>query len=194
MKKIIALILALACVFALVACAPASNDLAEYTAAVANTSPSVVVVSVTTNDAQFGIELGATYTITYNEDGTASVKFVYDVLNSATMGDGVTTEKSGSATVAADGTVTGDGVDTSVLAAAALSLNLNAPIKSYIVARGILTASIDKANTAAVLGVELPSDASLELRMADTDGTKIGQATINYTNDRGTVRIVCQYD
>jgi hypothetical protein len=194
MKKIIALILALVCVFALVACAPASNDLAAYTSAIANTTPTTVIVDVTSNDTEFAISLNAKYTIVYNEDGSASVDYVYDVLNPATTADNMKTTKTGSATVSADGTVTGDGVNMSVLAAADLSLNLNAPIKSYIVARGILTANIEKANTAAVLGVELPSDASLELRMADAEGTKIGQATINYSDERGTIRIVCQYD
>ncbi len=194
MKKIIALILALACVFALAACTPANDDLGAYTTAIANTAPSSVIINVTTYDTEFGVELNAIYTVVYNDDGTASVEFEYEVMNPATAGDGITTTKTGSASIAADGTVTGDGINVSVLAAATLSLNLKAPIKSYIVARGILTANVEKANTAAVLGVELPSDASLELRMADTEGTKIGQATINYSDDRGTIRIVCQYD
>lgn len=194
MKKIIALILALACALGLVACAPANEDLKPYTEAIANTTPASAIINVTIHDTEFDIELDGVYTVTYNEDGTAAIEYEYEVLNSAATGDGLTRTESGSATVAADGTVTGDGVDASVIAAATLNINLNTGVKSSVVARGILTANIEKANTAAVLGVELPSDASLELRMADNEGTRIGQATINYSNDRGTVRIVCQYD
>lgn len=194
MKKIIALILALACVLGLAACTPANEDLMPYTEAMANTVPTSAIINVNVYDTEFDEELEGTYTVTYNEDGTATIDYEYEVLNPAAEGDGIKELKSGSATVAADGTVTGDGVDASVIAAATLNINLTAGVKSYVVARGILTANIEKANTAAVLGVELPGDASLELRMADNEGTKIGQATINYSNDRGTVRIVCQYD
>ena len=193
MKKIIALILALACILALASCAAEGVNLDAYKTAIANTAPSSVIISVTTYDTAFGVELTGTYTVTYYEDSTARVVGEYQVMNSATT-DELTSTIPVDATIAADGTVTGDGVSASVAAAAGLSIDLGAPIKSSIVARGILTANIEQANTAAVLGAELPSDASLELRMADSEGTKIGQATINYSDDRGTVRIVCQYD
>lgn len=195
MKKLLAIILALACVLSLWACGPAATDLTQYTQAIANTAPGSAIIDVTMNDTEFGIELKGVYNITYNEDGSASVEFTYNKLNpAASSSKDMYEEKSGSATISADGKVEGDGVDGSVVAATLIKLNLTAPIKSSVVARGILTADIEQANTAAVIGVELPSDATLELRMADTEGTKIGQATINYTNDRGAVRIVCQYN
>ena len=197
MKKIIALIMALTLVFALASCAPASTDLIEYTEAIANTTPASAIIDVTTYDTEFAIELKGLYTVTYNEDGTATLEYEYEKLNPAIVSGSDAEMKeviNGSATIGADGAVTGD-VSASVIAATVIKFDLTKTIKTYIVARGILTANIDKANTAAVLGVELPSDASLELRLAETEaGARIGQATVNYTTDRGTVRIVCQYN
>ncbi len=197
MKKIIALIMAITLVFALASCSPESSELTEYTEAIANTTPASAIIDVTTYDTEFDIELKGKYTVAYNEDGTATLEYKYEKLN-PTIVSGKDNEMketvTGSATISADGTVTGD-VNASVFAATGIKIDLTKTIKSYIVARGILTVNIAKANTEAVLGVDLPSDASLELRLAESEaGTEIGQATINYSTDRGTVRIVCQYD
>lgn len=191
MKKIIALILAVVCLFALVACSESEADkqLAVYIDAISKTSPSAAVINTTYTDANFGVSLGGAYNVTYNDDGTATVAYEYDKLGQ--IGEEFMSTVSGTVTIKEDGTVDGT-IDTAVQAAAEIKLNLKASeIAQFTVAKGILTAIIKADKTESVLGVDLGADASL--MMVVTNDGKIGTVSVVYTDEGGTSSIVCMY-
>ena len=118
MKKIIALLLALTCVFALVACGddpaptpdggdtPNYENLAPFTAAIAASNPASASISVSQIATQFNVTMNGEYDVVYNEDGSATIEYSYDKFNEITdETTEVTTTVTGTATVAADGTV-----------------------------------------------------------------------------------------
>ena len=195
MKRIISVLLVAVMLLLLASCQPAGVDLAKYQAAIEATEPTAARVTVSLTSAVYeGVELGSEYAITFNDDGSASVEFTYDVLNDS--GTGSTDFKStvpGSATIASDGTVTGDSVPASVASGAKLAIKLDqSKFKSMIEARGILTVEVLAANTEAVLGFKVDADVSFELRI--TEDGKIGSASLNYTDAAGATAIVVTYE
>ena len=195
MKRIISILLVAVMLLLLASCQPAGVDISEYQNAIVATEPTAVRVTVTLDSAVFsGVVLNSAYDITFNGDGSATVEFEYDVVNdTSSESDEFISVKTGSATIAADGTVTGDNVPASVVAGAKLAINLDqSKFKSMIEARGILTVEILAANTEAVLGFKVDADASLELRI--TEAGTIGSASLNYTDATGAVAIVVAYE
>ena len=201
MKRIVALLLALTLVFALASCkpddtpdGPAKLDITpvkEAIAATALTSARVEVVA--SNDFLPEHPLTAKYDVVYNADGSASVVFTYDQYNDITPegGDIITTSR-GSATVAADGTVTGDPVSGTVTGAASVSFNLDeSKLASFDLSMGILSANVAKDNTAAVLGSAINAD--VVLTVATANGVVTG-ATISYDLDGVHYEISCTYN
>ena len=98
----------------------------------------------------------------------------------------------GTATVSADGTVSGD-VDAKVSAATAVKINLDPSKITYSIERGILTVTVKAADTQAVLGVDLGADASMTMTVSD--GGKIGSVSYSYSiGTDSTVSVVCFYE
>ena len=198
MKRIIALLLALLCVFAFASCATTpegpttdgSASIADYNTAIAATTPAGARVTVTYENTAPEITLEGQYDVVYNVDGTATVTYSYEKLNSIGADEMISTVE-GTAEVGADGTVTGD-LDKTVTAAATKKMNLDESKMTYKISMGALDATIKAADTESILGVALPSDARLLMRIT-SDG-KIGSFSILYTTSWGNASIVCIYE
>lgn len=194
MKKTIALSLLLILVLSLAACTPvADENLNSYSEAIKSTSIAGAKIEVSFHHTAFDVNIEGEYTVSLNEDGSATVKYWYDELNSDTLdNDADLLERVSDqvAYVAADGTVTGN-LDGTVAAAVQCKMDLiPEKIEECKIERGVLTATVKAANTKAVFGVDLGYDATLDMRL---DGEAISSYSIRYTTDEGSANIVCTY-
>lgn len=200
MKRIIAIILAFTMLFALASCGPKGDgtktvDLTEFKNAVAATAPTAVKVEVTQkNDFLPDVPLTATYNIEYASDGSATVNFeytLYEEIDENNPPEHITTTYTGAASIAPDGTVTGDKVGGTVTSVASVNFNLDESKMTSTASLGILTARIPAANTAAVLGTAIDADVTLTLSTAN--GVVVG-ATLSYTLGGSEYEIACTYN
>ncbi len=198
MKKIIALVLALCCVFLLVACRDDNGDvkpsLAPYKNAVEKTSPTSVTLTTTLTTELYDEPLTGEYYITFAEDGSATVEYTYTLFNEVASDalENPVIEYSGTATIDANGNVTGDAeIGGQLTAAAAVSFNLDDSKMTYTVSAGTLTANIKAENTEAVLGASTGADTVLTVTVAG--GVVVG-STITYQTDFGPAVITCTYN
>ena len=205
MKKILIILLALTLVFSLASCkkddpapsAPSAPtvDLAAYQAAVANTSLVSANIKVTaSNDVFPNDPLVAEYDVEFKDDGSAVLRFTYMEYNEIKPGveqAEITSTYNGYATISADGTVTGNKVDSNITAAASVNFNLDETKMTVSEDHGILRASIPAANTASVLGGAIDVDVVLTLTVS---GDVITGATINYVENGVSYEIVCTYN
>ena len=196
MKKIVSILLVAVMMLLLASCQPAGDtDISTYKNALSATDSKEIVVSAKYTSLAFtDIELESEYTVTLLEDGSATVEFWYDVLNdSSSDSTDLITRHPGSATIAANGTVSGDDLPASVTAGAKISFNLDqSKFKSMNEAHGILTAEILSANTEAVLGFKVDADVTLTLRI--TNDGKLGSASIAYATESENVSISILYN
>ena len=144
----------------------------------------------------FGTALGelvGTYNVAYAEDGSATVDYSYEKFNTFTDGQTSTELKStvtGTATVAVDGTVSGD-LGQDALNAVTFKLQLDASkLSDVTINAGSLKATVKAADTAAVLGVALEYDVQLVVTTGETGVTSMSLA---YTAAKGEVEIVTLY-
>ena len=197
MKKIIALLLALSCVFALAACKndapPAADPIDDFVAAVAVSDPTSASITNSVTSDLLGLTLNGTYDVTYNEDGSATVAYSYDQLaeiDENTTADELLYVVEGTATIAADGTVAGD-VSGEVSAVAGVKLNLDKTKMTYSVSAGVLSATVKAADTEAVLGVAIATDVTMTVSIAN--GT-VSAVTLAFETTVGAAEIVCVYN
>lgn len=204
MKKIIALLIALACVLALASCSLVQPDnggsgavsdgtatLEDYTAAIAATSPTSMTIETTLVNKTPAVTLNGNYTVTYQVDGTAAIVGSYEKLNEPTQSEFKSLVVV-DCEVSSGGKVTGDSVDKTVSAAAVNKIKLDAKKISYEISMGTLNVTISAANTESVLGVKINSDVKLIMRM--TNDGKIGSYSINYSTASGDASVVCMYN
>ena len=201
MKKITALLLALVLVMGLAACggssdpAPKEDPLKVFTEALTLTDPSGATVKTSLEATGYGITLKGEYEVAYNEDGTATVTYEYDQLTEFTEDTPANAEptykKSGTATVAADGTVSGD-VSAQVASVAGVKLKIDTSKMTYTVSAGMLSATVKAADTAAILGASIAYDVNLTVSL--TSNGAVSAITISYTGAQGPVEIVCLYN
>lgn len=207
MKKIIALILAIACMLCLASCdilfpgntekpddtqkPDDSHAIPDIQAKIDASAPMGADVAVSFETA-LG-ELNGSYDVAYNEDGSATVNYSYEKFNTFTAGETATELKSvvsGTVTVAADGTVSGD-LGAEGLNAVSFKLQLDeGKLTSVAINAGVLSATVKAADTAAVLGVALDYDVQL---VVATGTTGVTYMTVAYTTTYGPVEIVTTY-
>ena len=193
MKKIVSVILIIACACMLFACGANAKDFQKL---FDTTSPAKVIVSIKTVTAGLG-ELNASYAVTYNEDGSATVKYTYEKWNSIpTDGSALPTEAkssySGTVTKNADGSYS-DADFAGGAEVAALSLNLEAISSDYSVSTdgSTLTATVIKGNTEAVFGAAFNYDVKLTV----VKGVSAIEAiSLEYVDGSNTVYIDCTYE
>ena len=166
-----------------------SATIADYAAAISASNPKSATVSITYDNTALGITLKGEYVITYNVDGTATVVYSYDKLNGIGSEDMISTV-TGTVEISASGALSGS-LDSTVAAAATKKINLDASKMSYVIAMGTIDASIKAADTAAVLGTALGSDAKLLMRM--TSEGVIGSYSVTYNTASGPASVVCIY-
>lgn len=189
MKKILIILLALACTFTMFSC---GDSVDGFNKAIKNTNPAVVNV-VVESETSLGL-LKANYETTYAEDGSFTIKYSYEKFNGIAEGDAddVIAIVSGTVTCDKDGNYSDGGA----LVGAATTVT-GTKIKlgkkmDYSVSRdgNVLTATIKAAKTKSVFGAEFPADVTLVITKAEG---KIVSYTIRYTTDAGTTNIICEY-
>ena len=196
MKKILALLLILTCSFALFACKEESDPEAEaYAAAVEDfataslAAPKGLTVSVTAETALGALK--SEYVTTYNEDGSAVIEYSVEKIN------GLDSEEDKSVvtgTISVDvGGNYSDGGDFSGANPVANGFKIN--FKSDKIKCNIqgdtLRATVAAADTEAVFGVAIPSDAVLTV--VRHNGA-INTVAVDYTATTGAVNILCTYN
>ena len=207
MKKIIALILVIGCMLCLASCEtlfPSNQGTPDDTqkpddsyaipdiqAKIDASAPAGADITVSFVTA-LG-ELCGSYDVAYNEDGTATVNYSYEQFNTFTAGEIATELKSvisGTVTVAADGSVSGD-LGAEGLNAVSFKLQLDeGKLSSVAINAGVLSATVKAADTAAVLGVALDYDVQL---VVATGTTGVTYMSVAYTTAHGPVEIVTTY-
>ncbi len=203
MKKIIALILVIGCIFALTACKLFSRDdveeskvdadaVAAMQAKIDASAPDGAVIRVTlTGDLG---DLNSKYDVIYNADGTATVVYSYEVFNSfdeTETFDGPKTVKTGTVTVEADGALSDEVGGTAFVESVTFNIKLDASkLSSAAESAGVLSAKIPANNTAAILGVSVGSDVDL---LISTGSDGVTSVVISYTTSSGDIEISTTY-
>lgn len=207
MKKIIALILVIGCVFAFASCNLifGNNDggnghandnkgtVADVQSAIDASAPAKATIKVKLESA-LG-DLNGSYNVTYNEDGSATVNYSYEVFNAfgedATK-NGEKSTYSDTVTVSASGELNKPIYGASAVEAVSFDINLDeSKLSSASVVASVLTAKVEAANTAAVLGVAISSDADLCIT---TGAGRVTSVVITYTTESGPVTITATYN
>ncbi|MBQ8302709.1 MAG: hypothetical protein IJX97_04070 [Clostridia bacterium] len=196
MKKIIALLIAITCVFAMVSCGGNGGETVDVTAfkdAVAATAPTAVEIE-TALETELGT-LEGTFNVTYATDGSAVIEYSYEQFNELGESSNTTEVKntvSGTVNVGADGSYSdGGALVGSVSAAGGFTINLDtAKMKDCEVNGNVLTATVEAANTEAVLGVAIAYDVNVVLTKGETSLVSL---TLTYTTDAGLATVTCEY-
>jgi hypothetical protein len=203
MKKILALILVVSCVFALGSCklvkkifgkdteTPVVNaaDITPIQEKIDASMPETATVTVHFKST-LG-ELNSTYVVTYNTDGTATVSYTYEKFNAIGEGKNAKDSFTGETVIGANGELTTPAEGIAAVEALTFDINLDASkLYSATVTSGILNAVVKAENTLAVLGVDLGVDANIIV----TVGTLgVGSVAISYVTEDGEVEIVSTY-
>ena len=177
MKKILSLVLVVACLGMLFSCnlpfgegKKNSQGIEAFTAAVENTNPKNITVEATV-ETSLG-ELKSIYKINYADDGSAVIEYTVEKFNAIGEGaeDEIKSTVTGTVTKAADGTFSGDtnGVDVSGVTAG-VKVNV-AAMKSYATFNEnntVLTATVAAADTKDVLGSAFSKDVTVVISIAE---------------------------
>ena len=201
MKRIIAILIVLSCIFALAACNKDKNEgnkpensmsVAEVQAKIDASVPAGAKVTVTLASA-LG-DLNGSYNIVYNEDGTATVEYSYELFNPFVEGSFSTDIKStytGTTTVAGDGTVTDEIGGVASIQAITFAVKLDeSKLDGVSVAANALHAKVKAADTESVLGVAFESDVDLIVTVGSKGVTSIA---FSYNSSAGSVEVITTY-
>lgn len=204
MKKILALLLVVSSVLALGSCKLFKKDTTEdetpkfdveaVIAVQAKIDASAPVsANVTVTLASSLDDVTGEYNVTYNADGSATVEYYYEKLNSFDENsDEYKSSFSGTTTVSADGTVTDELGGTASVEAITFDINLD-PAKIYdaTVSAGVLNATVKAENAAAVIGVDVKADVNVVVTYGSAGVTSVA---ISYVSAAGPVEIVATYN
>lgn len=200
MKKILALILVLGCIFAFASCnlSPGTDaetpkeTVADIQKAIDESAPLGASVTVLL-ESTIG-DLNGSYNIAYNNDGTATVNYSYERFNEFTL-DSVKDEfkstVSGVVTVSADGQLSED--IGGVASVEAVSFDIALKEEYFVtvdVSSSVLRGTIKSENTYDVLGVDILYDVDLVIF---TGSGRVTSVVISYVSDAGPVEITSVY-
>ena len=205
MKKILALILVVSCVFALGSCKLVGKifgkdvneetptltdaDIAPIQAKIDASVPETADVTVNFKSTLGTLE--SAYLVTYNTDGSATVNYTYEKFNQIGEGKDLITAVSGETTIGANGELTNAPEGIAAVEALTFDIALDASkLHSATVTSGILNAVVKAENTLAILGVNLGVDAKIVISIGTLGVSSIA---ISYTTDNGTVEIISTY-
>ena len=194
MKRIISVILIVACLSMLFSCSLFGFSVKDFEKSMEKTSPSEVTITTKTSTAGLG-EINGNYNVTYNADNTATIKYDCELWTEIPT-DG--SEISSEVKEKISGTVTRDasGVYSDARfvedVELALSLNIGEIKDSTISVDGkTLTATVAKADTAAVFGVAYDFDVELVIVRSEN---AIERISLAYVVGANAVTIKCEYD
>ena len=192
MKKILIVLLALTCAFAMFSCGKTA-DVKDFEKAIAATAPTVVEVEMV-SDTVFGA-LSANFKTTYAEDGSFTIEGSYEQFNKSTEGKAEELKSSVPVNITCDkdgnysdgGKFTGSNPN-----ATGSKLSLGRKVKDATISDDgkVLTATVKAKDTKSVFGIEYAKDVSLVI--TQNDG-KIVSYTLEYATDYGYDRIICSY-
>ena len=190
MKKILIIMLALTCAFAMFSCGDESVSLDGFKTAVNNTAPAVANVSVEV-ETDLG-KLTSNFKTTYAADGSFVIDYSYEQFNtSSTAGaDDVKSTITGKVTCDKDGNYSDGGAfvgKTTVATGAKLTLD-SKKMETVTVSEdgNILNSTVKAANTKAVLGIEIASDVTLVV-------TKSADKIVSYSIEYDKTTITCSF-
>ena len=191
MKKILCVLLVLACMLCVVSCGDKALD--AFNVAVAETSPSKVEIFVeqTTDYGPFILDVD----VVYAEDGSAKITGTRDVLNPIDSGaiDEVVATVPVNVTCDANGNYSDGGAFSgSTTVATGVKFNFTKDNMTYTVSPdgNVLNATIAADKTEATLGVKIDAEVSLTLTMREG---KIVSFTMTYTVADTPVYVNCVY-
>ncbi len=197
MKKLLTLALAVALVCMLFSCGSATSSFEKALAG--NEFTSATITQVTEDSLG---ELTGTYTITYNDDGSATIEYSYEQwsdINSTSVTE-LKTIKTGTITRGADG-VYSDGKDFSGSAddiPAGFALNLESVKDDAKISSDKTTLTVDVAaeDTEGVLGVEFSHDVTIEIVLKNKalDTVKVSFTTTDKEGTEYNHYISCKYE
>lgn len=187
MKKILIVMLALTCAFAMFSCGDKSVSLDGFKKASNNTAPAVVNVSVEV-ESDLGA-LASNFKTTYAADGSFVIDYSYEQFNTSTSGDGKSTFV-GQVTCDKDGNYSDGGAltgTTAVATGAKFAFN-SKKMENVTVSKdgNVLSATVKAANTKAVLGIEIATDVTLVV-------TKAADKIVSYSMEFDKTTITCSY-
>ena len=190
MKKILALILVLACSFALFACggpeAPSYTEAAaEFITAFGSTTVNSLNVTVTTETAEG--TLTATYTTEYHADKTSTITYSIETIPGLDSTEDLVV-LTGTVVCDAQGLYSDGGEIAQKLGATGIKFDYDSnKITTFEVDGNVLAITVAAADTEAVIGYAIGADALVTVTKADG---KITSVALSYTG----VNIVCAYN
>ena len=190
MKKILALILALTCAFALFACGKEdgpvyTEDAAEFITAFGATDPASIKVTVTADTAEG--TLTSTYTTVYTAGKISEITYTIETIPGINSTEDLEV-LTGTVTCDASGTYSDGGEIANKLGATGIKFDYDSnKISTFTVDGNVLAITVAAADTEAVLGYAIGSDALVTVTKAEG---KITSVALSYTG----VTIVCAYN
>ena len=191
MKRIIALLLVIASVFAFAACKKEEPDeLAPFTEALTAAPVSATVASKLVAGE---MTLNGKYNVTY-ADGVATVSYTNEVLGTIPAEGEIPAEKSevpGTATVGADGAVSAGTIGANYAALIARKITLDrSKMTACSVSGETLVATIAAADATALTAGHANTDVTLNVTVS---GGKVMGISVAYGTAAGNLTIVCDY-
>ena len=194
MKKLITVILALACMFTMFSCGETDDGIKNFKAAFDATVDNIDTVTVEVDFETAVGTLEASFVTKYNADKTCEVEYSYEKLLATSEGEAGEWKKTvaGKLTCDKDGNYSdgGDVAGSNAFVTGA-KINLDAKKITYTISGNVLTANVKAENTNAVLGEEIAADVQLIVSMT-SDG-KISSYTMSYETEQGAATVVCSY-
>ena len=159
----------------------AVNAFEDFEAAVSAADPSGFDASISLDTAA-GV-INGEYSATIADDGSITIAYTFDSFNEIGQGgaEDVTSKKEGTKNVSAAD---------AALAGSVTAIKLDKELMNYNIVGGTLSASVESANTQAVFGVELASDATFVLIINEG---KVVSLALSYEVEGAGVSVVCEY-
>ena len=200
MKKILALILIVGCIFAFASCGLLGGgkdetppaDVSSIQQAIDASAPVSAKITVELN-AVLG-DLNGEYNVDFNSDGSATVNYSYELFNEFNVDSvelGPKSTYTGVVTVSADGQLSEE--IGGVAAAEAVSFDIaldEALFETVTVESSVLRGTVKADNTYDILGVALDYDVELVIL---TGNGRVTSIIINYVAESGPIEITATY-
>ena len=199
MKKILALILIVGCIFAFASCDLLSGkdntptaDVSSVQKAIDESAPVSAKITVVLNS-QLG-DLNGEYNVSFNDDGSATVNYSYELFNEFNVDSieqGFKSTYTGVVTVSADGELSEEIGGFASAEAVSFDIALDESLfETVSVESSVLRGTVKADNTYDVLGVALDYDAELVIL---TGSGRVTSIVINYVAESGPVEITATY-
>ena len=199
MKKILALILIVGCIFDFASCslfggkndAPTA-DVASIQKAIDDSAPASAKITVELNSS-LG-DLNGEYNVAFNNDGSATINYSYELFNEFNIDSieqGFKSTYTGVVSVSADGVLSEEIGGIASAEAVSFDISLKEELfETVSVEASVLRGTVKADNTYDVLGVALDYDVELVIL---TGSGRVTSIIINYVAESGPIEITATY-